>query len=496
MKTQDAIPVSDHPVTYKKNKTHNSVNSQTISKRSLSMNTKGFLNRALASLLLILVACGMSLGQGKLKNGGTYTNTGTTTFKEIQNYNGSTGGTINNSATLNASIIAGSSGDLLNTDGTHNGTVNNFIAAAGGTINVDHDYTNNGGTTSNTLASSIIKIANVLNNSTPANFDTQVGTVEYTGTVVQTINANVASNKYGNLAARNGGATAKTLGNSITVDGTVTLQNSTLAVSTYTLTVKGAGGITDAGSGALTAASGTVDYAGNVGQTIFPTASYGTLTLSSSAGGPWTKTSSGSLTVGTALNVGANNVLDVTGAANTLTIAALATVTNNDKIKVQGTASFLAASNITIANTFEYYGGNQTIAPANYANLTLSGSETKTFTNAKTYAVSGTYDVSGHTGGTPARTYGSSIFQYRGAGAQTVVSGATAPTAEAYGTLEFYDAGTKSILATRFVTATAVTIDGVVSVSNTLSVAGTLTVIGGDLTNNAVLTNSGTITVQ
>lgn len=289
---------------------------------------------------------------------------------------------------------------------TNTGTITNT-----GTMTITN-FTNTTGRVDNSAGTILVKGS--LANTTADSFDTRTGTVEYTGaSAAQTIISSVKSATYGNLAGRNGGT--KTLGGNITVSGTVTSDgaSTTVDVSTFTLTVPGATPIVSSNSGSFTAASGTVNYNGDVDQSVFGT-SYATL-ITSGASVSRTKTASGNVTVTSALTNGTNVTLDF--GTNSFTGTG-ATFTNNNVLRSAGSVSL--TTGVSIGGTFEFYAstGSQSIPEASFVNLTLSGGTGATGQknlSSGTTSVSGTYTVSG-----ASRNYSTGTFQYNGS-SQSVV---------------------------------------------------------------------------
>jgi fibronectin-binding autotransporter adhesin len=284
---------------------------------------------------------------------------------------------------------------------TNTGTITNT-----GTVLVTN-LNNSTGTVDN--SNGTVKVKGAITNPTANSFDTQTGTVEYVGSgAAQTIIASVKSSTYGNLAGRSGGT--KSLAGSITVSGTVTADSNTtvLDIASNTLTVTGATPIAGINSGSFTASTGTVDYAGDVDQSVYPT-TYANLTTSGATASR-TKTASGNITVTGTITNGINNILDFSTHTLTATGAAFA---NSNLLKSAGTVT--ATAGAAINGTFEFYAstGTQTIPAASFVNLTLSsGTGTtggKGFT-AGTTSVSGAYSVAGAD-----RNYSTGTFNYNGA---------------------------------------------------------------------------------
>lgn len=472
-------------------------------KRSNVMNATGFIRRGLLAALAVFLVSAIAFGQGVLKNGGVIRNTGSATYKEIQNYKGSSNGTILNSGTLSTTTAGGGTGNFLNTDGTRTGTVRNYIGGIGnGTMVVATNITNNvaGCTIDNdsTVGLSTIRIAGAISN-TGGTFTTTRGRVWYNGGA-QTVLATT----YGSLIADQAGA--KTLADSIVVNDSLRIDNSaSLAVSTFRMNLLGATNV-EQNSGTLSAASGIVRYAGDRDQSIIPT-QYKVLTLTGATAAR-TKTSAGGLSFAASgqLTVDTNDTLYVsTGnldlATNTPTLI------NSSAIKVAGNATF--GGSITNAGTFYYAGtSTQSIGAITYANLRLGATGGKTFPNGGTVAVTGNYTIDPGTG---TRTYTGNTFQFAGtSGTQTVSN-----LAESFNILQFAGGAAKTLGGSTFganqmdllsgtgiVTnnVTTVTLANISNVSLTIA-SGTELVnngtinMNGDLQNDGILTNTGTIGV-
>lgn len=428
------------------------------------------LKKMQAVVMIMLMAFSVVMA-GTLKNKNTITNNASSTISagNIQNYNAGTGGTINNSGTINVTDAAGNFDNNLGT-----ATV---VVNSGGKIDMQgatSTYANGAGTTNIFTFTNGLLVKNALTNS--GTFNADGGRVEYNGT-----GQTILSIAYGVLATA--GTGSNTLPGAITAGAVEILETSTLSTGNFKLTVDSAG-IT--GAGTFTANSGAnseVDYAADNSQAIYTT-TYSKLTLSGALSAR-TKTASGAVTVSGTLTVGTNNTFDANGA---LTLTG-ATVSNSNVIRAS--AAVTTTDSMAINGTFEYDGATQTIASAAYTNLTLTTGDF-TFTNGKAYSVTGTY-----TNGGASRTYGSSSFWYAGTGAQTVGVGDT------YGFLGFYGDGVKTITGGT-VTATIASGDAVIvdasvgstSGSLTIAASGILHITSGDLNNEGDIVNSGTITVD
>ncbi|MDP2821747.1 MAG: hypothetical protein Q8O52_03575 [Sulfuritalea sp.] len=227
------------------------------------------------------------------------------------------------------------------------------------------------------------------------------------------------------------------------LSGTGTLVNA----GTRTLNIAGTSTITTL---TATAAGNIVNYTG-AGQTVKAT-SYATLNITGTA------TVSGTVTVATAL-----------GGAGTLTNAATGI------LNIGGSSAITGLTATAVGNVVNYTGAAaQTVKATTYATLNFSGAGVKTNSGATTVntALTGTALANGATGildiagtstiTTLTATAVGNVVNYTGAAAQTI-------KATTYATLNTSGAGAKSVA-------------GVTVVNNTLSVT------GGTVTNNSTLT--------
>lgn len=440
--------------------------------------------RVVSALGLLVVAAMVAVGQGKLVNGGTFQNTGTSTFKEVSNYN-TAGGKIYNAGSLTVTTAGGGSGHLVNTDSSAlAGHVENFISGTGnGTISVAGTLFNNfaGATFDNDSSNGVstLNLAGAISTGAGTFSTATGGRVVYNGTSAQ----NILATTYGALATE--GAAVKTLAGAVTVSDSARIEaSSTLAVSTSTLTVNAPTGV--AGGGTLTSElTGTVDYAADANQAVFP-ATYGNVTLSGSTTDR-NKSASGNVTVGGTLTTGTNDSLDVIG-GNVLAFSNGSTIDNGGGIKASGNVTFGTGMTITDAGTFVYYAsaGSQDIGAFSYNSLILRNAGDKNFL-AATYSVTEDFLLEGSD--STSTTFASgNVFRYVGTGAQSVAG-------DDYRTLEFANSGLKTIAATA-VRATAVNVASTVTAGLQINSGASLTVQGGDLTNDGTIINNGTVTVE
>jgi len=404
---------------------------QTISKRRRVMNASQVLTRGLWTFVVLSLGLGVSVGQ-TFKNNGTFVNTSTTTVTNFQNYK-TQGGIVYNSSTLTVTS------NYTNSDGaTLNGKTYNFNQAytTAGTIDVGGNYANATGLTYNSLAGSLIKVGGTLSNTTANNFATDTGTVEYKAAAAQTVLATIKGNKYGALTLSGGGGNTKTLGGSVTVDGTVTIAASTNfdVGASNTLTLNAATPFSAAGTLIANASNATVVYNRSSNQDVRG-ADYFNLTIS--AGG--TKTvNSGASTVSIAGTLTNAAIFDL--ANNGLSTGGSASISNSGTIEVGGSVTFGQVH--TIGGIFKYKGTSpQSIGTANYTDLDLSGAGSKTFP-AGVVGVAGTYSIQGGTG---SRTYTGSTFAYNGTSGQSVLGGEAYDSLRISGTPDTSSANHKNV---------------------------------------------------
>jgi hypothetical protein len=472
-------------------------------KRRKTMEAKMLVQRSLMAAIVMMVFGGLMFGQ-TLKNGGVFRNTGTATYKEVQNYKGTANGTIANSGTLSTTTAGGGTGNFLNTDGTRTGTVRNYIGGVGnGTIVVATNITNTvaGCTIDNdsTAGLSTIKVAGAITN-TAGTFTTTRGRVEYDGSGAQTVLATT----YGTLVTDIGGT--KTLAAATVVNDSLRIDNtSTLAVSTFQLDLAGATNVAQ-NSGVFSANVGTVRYNGDRDQAMIA-GQYKTLTLTGATAAR-TKTSPGALSFAAsgALTVDTDDTLFVSSGNLDLSTNT-PTLTNSAAIKVAGDASFQAG--ITNAGTFYYNGtGAQNIGAVTYSNLILGNTGGKTFANGGTVAVTGNFTINPGAG---TRTYTNNTFQFAGTGGTQAITN----LAESFNVLQFSGSALKTLAGTAFsanqmdllgttgqvtnnvTTVTLANISGVsMTIPSSVELVNTGTInVNGDIQNDGFLTNTGTIGV-
>jgi hypothetical protein len=451
-------------------------NQSTHIKRSKIMNASRCFRLGIFALMTVFLVSSIVLA-GDFKNAGTVYNKATKTFTvangNFQNYNAAAGKVYN----AGSIQITGANKDFLNGNAVLIGYVRNDTLGVAGLITLTRNYVNDIGWTQNQTGT--IQLGGDFT-STGATFVTNLGEVDYNGAAAQAVYATTY-----NILRLNGSGGNKTLGS-----GTTTASNTfqlaasnTVIVGTNTLNLDG----TVTVGGALTsAATGTVAYRG-AAQGVIP-ASYGNLTISGTA----TKTAaSGSVGIASAYANLAGTTLSVVD----LNLGAAATFAANlGTTKISGVATIAVPLTTDLGGTFDYAAttGTQTVASAQYTNLTISAAGGTGVTLNGTYYVSGNYTLSGST----TRTYTGSTVRFNGAGTQVI----TADLTGAYNNVDFFNTGEKQITGAVTVAGAALVDISVTGAGNNgviVTATGSLTVnASGSLTNNGVLTNDGTITVN
>ena len=490
-KTEDAA-VHNASVT-----NHTSLNTY-FSKRSLVMRATHVM-RTGAMMLLTLGLVAMSATAQNLKNGGTLINTGSATWTKILNYVG-TGGTIRNRGTLTTTD------SLSNSNGSSNGTINNYHGTAG-TIVVGTHLANGAGSFDNDSANTYASLAVAGDLTNSGTFDTDAGKVEYNGSGAQS----VVTTTYGALVLS--GSNTKSTGADITVNDSLRIQGATFDISGDTLTLLGATNTNNGGTATFSA--GRVNYAANADQTVIGT-TYLQLYLSGSSAAHNKVSPSGiSFAASGLLNVGANDTLEVD--AGTLDLATNSpTFTNSQAVKLDGTSTATFHSGITDAGTFYYAGtGDQSIGAVTYTDLLLKDDGVKSFPSGDTVRVKGNYSIVGS--GSGSRDYdstnASSALAFVGDGGSQTLSSLDGEhmnivlfdgtsTKDIGGTL--IEARRMSLLGSGLVTNNATTLRLASISSLSLSVASGASftnsasktlMMNGDLENDGAITNAGTISV-
>jgi len=481
--------------------------SLTYHTRSIAMKACTLLHRSLAVATTAALFFSVS-GAQTLKNNGTFTNTGTATYKEIQNYKTGTGGTIVNSGTLNTSTAGGGSGNFLNQLTGANGTVRNYSGASHGTIVVVNNLDNNAAGASidnDNNGVGTIRVAAAFTNA--GTFDTDSGKVEFDGSVAQS----VVTTTYGALVLS--GSNTKSTGADITVNDSLRIQGATFDISGDTLTLLGATNTNNGGTATFSA--GRVNYAANADQTVIGT-TYLQLYLSGSSTAHNKVSPSGiSFAASGLLSVGANDTLEVD--AGTLDLATNSpTFTNSQAVKLDGTSTATFHSGITDAGTFYYAGtGDQSIGAVTYTDLLLKDDGVKSFPSGDTVRIKGSYSIVGS--GSGSRDYdstnASSALAFVGDGGSQTLSSLDGEhmnivlfdgtsTKDIGGTL--VEARRMSLLGSGLVTnnATTLRLANISSLSLSVASGASFTnsasktlMMNGDLENDGAITNAGTISV-
>ncbi len=447
------------------------------------MNTKQLFRKGLMAFLSIFVIASVMLG-GDLKNKGTITNKAGKTLRVANgnfiNYNGASWGTVNNAGQITVTV-----GSFLNN--LASATVTNYYQGTAGTVTVGDSYDNTAGTTANDSAGvSKVGTLNIADSLyiPSGTFTTTMGRVTFDGGGNQYIPAPTGG--YGTLAIL-GTAGWKSLVASTSVNDSMRI-NSTFSDSAFTLTVSAPTGITsDAGSGGqLRGQTGTVSYAADANQAVFPSPYYNNLTLTTGAAtSKRNKQAAGAVTLAGTLTIGTYDSLDVTGA---FTLSSTGTLLNSGGLKLAGNADFTTAT-MTTPGTVVYYGTSpQTVATGSFAYDNLVFRDSSAAKN-----IAGNINVSGSVTleaiGRTKVVISSGTFSYTGA--------ATAQTVAAldYSALSFSNAAQKNVsgwvnAASGVTVASSVTGTGLYIAST-----GTLNVTG-DLTNDGNITNDGTVIVN
>ncbi len=321
--------------------------------------------------------------QGNWVNSGTFTPSSSTVI-----FNGTGSQTIDGTTFNNLTINKSSGTATANA----NITINSDLTITNGTLDIS-TYTANRSVTGGIFTmsnGSTLKVGGA--NNFPSNYSTNTlssgSTVEYHGTVAQTVNAI----NYGHLTFTNGTSNAKTLSGSTTVTGNLIINSgATLSASSYSLTAEG----NWANSGTFTPSTGTVSLTGS-SRTLSGSTTFNALIISGSY------TASGNLTVNGAAT------LSGTYAAGSTTVTMAGDFTNTGTLTSSGTVTFSG----TGAQALQINSGLSTTGTVNF-NGTVAPIITSS--NAPTFY---TLNVN-NTGGVTAAT------DWRVNGACTIASGAT-----------------------------------------------------------------------
>ena len=473
------------------------------------MNSSKLTRPFVAGLLSLILLAAVSFGQSVYQNGGVLRNTGTLTVKSFQNFT-TTAGTVLNGNTINVGTTGGS-GVFFNTDTSSlNGVVHNYLGTAGTIHIVGTLHNNHAGAIfdNDSLNTGSVLILGADVTSAAGTFDTDSAKVVYNSAGAQS----VFPTSYGSLVA-DGGSTKTLPSGTTTVNDSLRIDNSTtLAVASNTLVLNGALN-TSQNSGALSAGTGTVEYNGDLDQSVIP-AQYKTLSFAAASSTPRKKTANGTISFAAsgALTIGAHDTLfvssgdlDLSSASTTLSNSA-----TGSAVKVAGNVTFNAG--IPDAGTFYYDGSSaQSIGASTYADLILGNGGGKTFPNGGTVAVKGNYTINPDAG---TRSYTGNTFQFAGATAPQTISN----LAEGFHILQFAGAATKTLGGSSFTAdqidlnsgtglvtnnVTTVTIAGnggvamtIASLTEFVNSASSSITMSGNLQNDGILSNAGSITVN
>ena len=321
---------------------------------------------------------------------------GSVTFATAADGTGGTlelAGTSNNLGTFSAGNgtveYAGTAAQNILSETYYNLIVSSGTKTLTDGLTVNNDLTINSSATLDTSVTNYsINIGGDWTNSGTFN-NHDAGTVEFDGTVEQTIDNSSGTGDFYDLTLS--GTGTKTMSSALVVTHDLSVSGgATLAA--IDLTVSGTGSVSNSGtikaSGSVDITStgtigGTFEYDGTTATQAIDTGNaYSTLKLSSGE-----KTASSTLTVNDTLELVA---ADVTLDVENLSVAGTGTITNSGIIKASGTVTIPA----TVGGTFEYDGTNaQDIIGATYNNLTISGTGTKTIQSLVDVTVNETFNL-------------------------------------------------------------------------------------------------------
>ena len=437
--------------------------------------------------------------------GGTKTLLGSTTVSNVL-----TVGPSSTFATGAFTLTLSGTGTPLVDNGTFTATAGGTVIYSGATANIAAEsyanlQTSTAGT--KTLAGNTT-VATVLTVNSPSTLATGANTLTLSGTGTPLVDngtftasagstviysgatANVAGETYVNLQVSTAGA--KTLAANTTASGVLTINTgSTLALSTFTLTLSGTGTPLVNSGGTFTPATGTVIFSG-LTATVAGLTYYNLQT--STAG---SKTLGGTTTVSNVLTVNSPSTLDLSSFTINLSLTGTPLV-NNGTIAGTGTVNFSGS-------------GAQTVAGTTYPNLEFSGAGTKTISAGATITVTSNWvvgstttmtttaiaDVGGNISGSGAITMGSGTINVGGnwtnngtftRGTGTVIYDGTTQSigGVTYYNLQTSNSGVKTLAANtgvaNILTIGASTTLDLSSVTLTLSGAGTPLVNSGTFT--------------
>lgn len=413
-----------------------------------------------------------------------------------------------------------------------------------GNITVNNSVTIGSGTTLSTSASNynISVGSSWTNNGGTFNAGTGTATVDFNGTGAQTIGG-TSSTAFNNLTLSNTGT--KTLVNSVTLTGDLSISGSVFDLGTYTANRTSAGGTLTVANGSTLKIGGTNSLPTNYSTHTFgPTSTIeyngttqiiGTLGTNENYGNLLISTS-GAKTLGGIINV-AGNLTVSAGTLDLSTFTAAHTgagtntleVDNGATLKIGGTNTSLPANYsahlIGPTSTIEYNGTNQIVgallSSQNYGDLLISASGTKTLGGIINVAgnlivSAGTLDLGTNT----ANCIGASKTLSVSTGASLVLGGSSGgvgnnsnfPSGFAFntlnGTVEFNGTGAQTIPVFTYtnLTFTNGEIGGIKTIGSSMTVNGKiivndgaqLDIIGGMstvLTVNGDFENSGVLNV-
>lgn len=354
--------------------------------------------------------------------GGTKTLLASTTVTNVL-----TVGLSSSFATGAFTLTLSGTGTPLVDNGTFTATAGGTVIYSGATANIAAEsYANLQTSTAGvkTLAGNTT-VATVLTVNSPSELQTGANTLTLTGTGTPLVNngtftastggtvifsgatATVAGVTYANLQVSTAGA--KTLGANTTVTEVLTINTgSTIALSTFTLTLSGTGTPLVNSGGTFTPATGTVIYSGATSN--ITALSYYNLQTSTAG----SKTLAGTTTVTNVLTINSPSTLDLSSFTINLSFTGTPLV-NNGTIAGTGTVNFSG-------------GGAQTVAGTTYPNLEFSGAGTKTISTGATVTVTTNWvvgstttmtttaaaDVGGNISGSGAITMGSGTINIAG----------------------------------------------------------------------------------
>lgn len=437
--------------------------------------------------------------------GGTKTLLGSTTVSNVL-----TVGPSSTFATGAFTLTLSGTGTPLVDNGTFTATAGGTVIYSGATANIAAEsYANLQTSTAGvkTLAGNTT-VATVLTVNSPSTLSTGANTLTLTGTGTPLVDngtftassgstviysgatATVAGETYANLQVSTAGA--KTLGANTTVSEVLTINTgSTIALSTFTLTLSGTGTPLVNSGGTFTASTGTVNYTGATA-TIAGLTYYNLQTTTAGS-----KTLGGTTSVNNILTINSPSTLDLSSFTISLPLTGTPLV-NNGTIAGTGTVNFSGS-------------GAQTVAGTTYPNLEFSGAGTKTINAGATITVTTNWvvgstttmtttaaaDVGGNISGSGAITMGSGTINIAGnwtnngtftRGTGTVIYDGTTQNigAVTYHNLQTSNSGVKTLAGTTGVanvlTIGASTTLDLSSVTLTLSGAGTPLVNSGTFT--------------